>query len=339
MKQNISIFAILFLSSICGAHALEYNSGNMTLKLTGYGTAGFIEPDFNQPDFLGDFRARGQMNYEMDNVRTFGLVYAIDAAALDEDDYMREAFTFLEQRGLGRIELGFTDSVARKLSVGLPDVGGMRVNDKPLFYKKIRPDGAFISDTTLTTGRDAFRLNVVSASMRGLQYGASVAAFADDYDYSIDAGIKIRRPAGKLKTAYSFSASFTENVDGFTTDAYTAPVFADWRAQGAIGMNLQYNSWILGMNVRAIYDENPVGIVSDGISAGTGISYDLLKYSVSLSYIFSDTGIWDSDTDNYDAHTVIGSFRYKYSSDVDFWLSLGMTTDTPFVSVALRLNF
>ena len=127
--------------------------------------------------------------------------------------------------------------------------------------------------------------------------------------------------------------------NGFSQDSYTPDVYADWRAQVSAGMNLQYNRWLWVLNARVVYDENPIGTVSDGLSAGTGISYDLLKYTLSLTYIFSDTGIWQHDVRDYNDHTIVGSFRYKYSENVDGWVSVGWTTETPFVSAGMRLTF
>ena len=130
-----------------------------------------------------------------------------------------------------------------------------------------------------------------------------------------------------------------DNPDGFSTDVYSPAVTADWRAQFTAGMNLQYNSWIWGTTARVIYDENPIGPISDGIVLGTGVSYDLLQYSVSLTYMFSDTGIWNKDVNDFTDHMVIGSFRYKYSQNVDGWISIGVSSETPFVSAGLRLTF
>ncbi|MBO8425050.1 MAG: hypothetical protein IAC69_01065 [Proteobacteria bacterium] len=319
------------------ANALQYNGEKFGFKINGYGTAGLLEPDFETPYFINDWRVRGEINYHP-GANTFGLVYAIDAAAVDEDKFMREGFTYWQNRKYGRMEIGFTDSVARKLGVGLPDVGGLRVNDKPLFYKKIHPAGPVIADTTLTTGRNALRMNLVSMPIGATQYGLSVAGITDDYDYAIDAGIKLRSPTGKVKTAYAFGASFMSRPDNYRTDAYTPLVNADWRAQVSGGLNLQYNSFMWGLTARVIYDENPVGPISDGLAVGTGISYDILNYSVSLTYIFSDTGIWNRDIDDYMDHTAITSLRYKYSENVDLWISLGITTETPFVSAGLRLT-
>lgn len=334
------IFATgVFLTSVVGASALEYSAGDFKFKLTGYGTSGIIQPDFETPVFIGDWRVRAQADYAFSAGHKFGLVYAIDAAAVDDEKYMREGFGFYEIRDLGRLEFGFTDSIARKLGVGLPDVGGLRINDRPLFHKKIVPDGPVISDTTITTGRGGLRLNLTSAPRNGTQYGLSVAGITDDYDYTIDAGLKIRHPRGKVKTAISFGASYMDNPHGFSTDVYAPAVTADWRGQLSAGINVQYNSLIWGTTARVIYDENPIGPISDGVVAGTGFSYDLLQYTVSLTYMFSDTGIWNRDVDDFQDHMLIGSFRYKYSQNVDSWISLGITSKTPFVSAGLRLTF
>ncbi len=326
------------IAAASDASAWEYNRGRTAFKITGYGTAGIFEPDFADPDFVGDWRVRAQMNYAVARGQSLGLVYAIDALALDYDKPLREAFAFWEWSRYGRIELGMTDSIARKLGVGLPDVGGLRVNDQSLVYKKISPDGPIISDTTLSSGRYALRMNLASMPTRGVQYGLSVAGLTDDYDFVVDAGLKIRRPRGKVKTAFALGASVMENPDHYRAEMYAPRVTADWRAQVSAGMNLHYNSWIWGVSARVIYDENPIGPQSDGIAAGTGVSYDLLNYSVSLSYLFTDTGIW-GDAPNYDDHTVIASFRYKYSQNVDGWISTGLSTSQAFLSAGMRLTF
>ena len=106
-----------------------------------------------------------------------------------------------------------------------------------------------------------------------------------------------------------------------------------------MGMNLQYNSWIWGLTGRVIYDRNPIGPISDGFVIGTGISYDVFKYSVSLTYMMSDTGVWQQDINDYIDNTVVASFRYKYSENVDGWISSGITSKTPFVSAGMRITF
>ena len=339
MNKISIILTVILLTTVGSADALQYATGRSAFRFNASGTAGIIEPDFNDTLFLGDFDLRAQYNYAVARGQTLGLVYEWDADALDEHDYMHDAFALWEMRNVGRIEVGYTESVAHKLGVGLPDVGGLRINHKPLFYKKIPPKGNIIPDTTVTSGHDSPRVNIVTAPTNMGQYGLSVAGFGDDFDYAVDGGIKFRFPNGKLKSAVSVGASFMDKPHKFSAASYAPEITADWRAQGSLGFNLQYNSWIWGISGLAIYDKNPVGTVGDGVSAGTGISYDVLNYSVSLSYLYSKTGVWHDDIQTYDDHTVISSFRYKYNENLSLWTSIGLTTKTPFLSTALKLQF
>lgn len=338
--SKVALVAIISSGAPYAANALQYDAGKLSLKLTGYATGGVIEPDFESTLFIGDWRARAQASYNASDNYKFGAVYALDEAALDKGNFSREIFSFMEIKNIGRIEVGFTDSIARKLGIGLPDVGGLRINDRPIFNEKIVPDGPVIADTTLTSGRSkSLRMNVASAPTNGAQYGISVAGLTDNYDWAVDAGLKIRRPSGKIKTAYSFGASFMDNPKNFDNEVYTPGVTADWRAQMSAGMNVQYNSWIWGITGRIIYDKNPIGPISDGFVVGTGVSYDLFRYSVSLTYMFSDTGVWQSDVKDFYDNMIIASFRYKYTEFIDGWISGGITSDTPFISAGLRATF
>ena len=321
------------------ADALQYDMGKLSAKLTGYATGGIINPDIETPLFIGDWRTRGQLTYDINDSYKIGAVYAMDQSAIEKGNFSRETFAYVESREFGRIEAGWTDSIARKLGVGLPDVGGLRINDKTLFNEKIIPDGPVIADTTLTSGRSDPRINIVTAPHNGLQYGVSASAFANNYDWAVDAGLKLRNPNGKVKTAYSVGVSFMNNPNNFDIEVYTPGVTADWRAQMSAGMNLQYNSWVWGVTGRVIYDQKPKGDISDGFVVGTGFSYDLLKYSISMTYMLSDTGVWQNDVNDFVDHMVITSFRYKYSEKVDGWMSGGITSKTPFISAGLRVTF
>lgn len=336
-KLYAALATIILVPNV--AWALQYDIGKFSAKLTGYVTGGVINPDMESPLFIGDWRGRAQVTYDINDEYKFGAVYALDEAALDKGNIARETFGYIESKTFGRVEVGLTDSIARKLGVGLPDVGGLRINDRPLYNEKIIPDGSIIADTTLTSGRSDPRINIVSAPTNGVQYGVSGSGFANNYDWAVDAGMKIRRPNGKVKTAYALGLSLMDNPRDFDNEVYTRGVTADWRAQMSAGMNLQYNSWVWGLTGRVIYDKNPVGDISDGFVVGTGVSYDLLRYSVSVTYMLSDTGVWQSDVDDFVDHMAIASFRYKYSENVDGWISGGITSKTPFISAGLRLTF
>ncbi len=338
---GIGLFTMALACSSVNAAPIEYKNGDFSARVSGYGNLGIIEPDFalNNAEFLTDWSVRGQMTYDMTAGQRIGLVYSLNQKTTESGDAIDDLFALYQVKDYGRIEIGLTDSVSEKLGLGLPDVGGLRMNDDPIFYHEIKPHGAVISDTTLDTGDGALRLNAVSAAKNGVQYGLSVSGITSKYDITVDSGIKIRRPNGKTKTAYSFGASFMNAPDNFSQSVYLPRVTADWRAQASAAVNVQYNSWIFALTGRIIYDENPIGVVSDGFIVGAGVSYDFLKYSVSLTYSLSDTGVWDSDVDDYQNHIVVSSFRYKYSENVAGWMSVGTTTKTPFVSAGLRVTF
>lgn len=337
--SKISLIALLGVAAPNCADALGYRVGDWDFRLSGYGMAGIIEPNFDDTLFLGDFSVRGQVQYDATSEHRFGAVYVIDALALDEHHWAHQAFGFWQWSGVGRLEAGMTESVAHKLGLGLPDVGGLRVNENSWLFKKMGAEGPVIANTVLTTGHESLRVNLVSVSNDGVQYGVTVSGLTDQYDVSAGAGIKLKYSEGKTKFAFSFGTDFISNLDGYTPDVFTAPIYADWRGQVALGMNVQYNSFVIGVNGRAIYDQDALGAPTDGLAAGIGASYDLLNYSLSLSYMMSDTGVWQKDVHDYIDNTVIGSFRCKYSKNVDFWTSIGVTRRDPFLAAALRVTF
>ena len=341
MRASCVAVMLFLVAFTANAAPIEYKNDGFAARISGYGNVGIIEPDFaiNNSAFLGDWSVRGQMTYDADDSHRFGFVYSLDQQTVDDDEYIDNLFAMWQVKELGRLEIGLTDSVAQKLGLGLPDVGGLRLNDNPLFYKEIKPRHAVIADTVLDTGDGTPRVNIVTVPINGVQYGLSVAGFSNDYDFALDGGIKIRQPSGKTKTAYSIGMSLMSRPDGFQQSQFSPLVTADWRAQLSAAVNVQYNSFMFAVTGRAIYDKNPIGVVSDGIILGTGVSYDLLKYTVSLSYMFSDTGIWHSDVDNYVNHTAVSSFRYKYSENVDGWVSMGISVRTSFVAAGMRLTF
>ena len=65
MKRTIKILGYVAVCAVLPqfAHALQFDYNNISVKLTGYGTVGMIEPDLESPLFIGDWRARGQITY------------------------------------------------------------------------------------------------------------------------------------------------------------------------------------------------------------------------------------------------------------------------------------
>lgn len=342
-SRYISLLALIITPN---AYALDYSLDNWNFKLDADGMVGLLEPKDKKTMFIDDWDVKAQTFYNFNRTQRFGAVYSIDADCVEDDEYIHDAFILFEDRTVGRAELGLTHSIARKMGLGLPDVGYLRINNKSILHKELKLDKVLISDTTATTGHESLRLNLATKSTEYGQYGLSVSGLTDDYHYAIDWAVKIKQSAGKTKTAYSLALSYMDSPEDYSENNYSPSTTADWRTQMALGINLQYNSFIWGTSLRMIYDHNPTFKSADGLIAGSGISYDLLQSSVSLNYLFSDTKVWNHkdyrgkklDDGDY-IHTVLASFRYKYTEKTSLFMSAGLTDSTPFFAVGLRSGF
>jgi hypothetical protein len=342
-SRYISLLALIIAPN---AYALDYSLDNWNFKLDADGMVGLLEPKDKKTMFIDDWDVKAQAFYNFNRTQRFGAVYSIDADCVEDDEYIHDAFILFEDRTVGRAELGLTHSIARKMGLGLPDVGYLRINNKSILHKELKLDKVLISDTTATTGHESLRLNLATKSTEYGQYGLSVSGLTDDYHYAIDWAVKIKQSTGKTKAAYSLALSYMDSPEDYSENNYSPSTTADWRAQMALGINLQYNSFIWGTSLRMIYDHNPTFKSADGLIAGSGISYDLLQSSVSLNYLFSDTKVWNHkdyrgkklDDGDY-IHTVLASFRYKYTERTSLFMSAGLTDSTPFFAVGLKSGF
>lgn len=319
------------------ANALENDYGNWNFKLSGYGTAGYVITD-DKSDSANDWQIRAQAAYRKSKDWLFGAAVSHSAWNLDQKKPFMDAFTYAESPW-GRAELGWTDTIASKLGLGLPDVGGLRINNDPIIYDFANPEPT-ISRGTISGTQFAFRANAVSAP-GPVQAGISFAPKQHHFDSATDIGLKYKLSGGKTKLAMSMGASFIDKPIDFMGDIYAARANADWRGQISAGLNLQYNSWVWGLNAKTTYDKNPIGSISDGISVGTGISYDFLKWSASASYMISQIGVFH-DTKDYFTNTGIVSLRYKIDQFWNVWASGGVVSanrTSPFISAGLMFKF
>ena len=346
MNLKKTSLLVYFAAISCNAYAIDYKTNNWDFRLNTDGMVGFLEPKNDKVIFINDWDVKTQIFYRFNNRQRFGAVYSIDADSVDDKNYIHDAFVLLEDKNYGRAEFGLTNSIARKMGLGLPDVGYLRINNKSILHKKLDLKRVLISDTAATTGHKMPRLNLATRATEYGQYGLSLSAGGDDYNYAIDGAVKFKQPNGKLKSAYSLVVSYMDKPENYSENSFSPNVTADWRGQIAAAVNLQYNSFIWAMSVRMIYDESPIIKTSDGFVAGTGLSYDLLQSSVSLSYLFSDTNVWshhdkitnEKMTGDY-IHTLLASFRYKYTEYTSVFMSGGITDTTPFFAVGIKTGF
>lgn len=337
--KNTLFVSYVFFSGlfINNANALTNDYGNWRFKLSGYGTAASVITN-DESGIANDWQIRGQAAYRKSKDWLFGAAVSHNAWYVTQDKPIADAFVYTESPW-GRTELGWTDSIAAKLGLGLPDVGGLRINADPMIYEFTNPM-PMLSRSTVSGAQFAMRANVVSVPAP-IQFGFSFAPKQHHFNSATDFGLKYKHSGGKTKMALSFGASFIDAPENFAGDIYAARTNADWRGQISAGLNLQYNSWIWGLNAKTTYDKNPIGVVSDGFSVGTGVSYDFLKWSASASYMLSQIGVFHN-TENYFANTGILSLRYKINQFWNVWTSGGVVSSiktSPFISAGLTIKF
>ena len=130
--KKLSLIAII-LSYANSSYALDYAVDNWNFKLDADGMIGFLTPKTEKAIFIDDWDVKTQAFYNFNNTQRFGAIYSIDADCVEDDEYIHDAFILMEDKNLGRAELGLTHSIARKMGLGLPDVGYLRINNKSIF--------------------------------------------------------------------------------------------------------------------------------------------------------------------------------------------------------------
>ena len=310
--KRARLYLAICLSTLVfsGAFALEYPYGANTFRLNAAGGAVYMHDNL-----YDNYLVRAQYDRRAWGGWNFGAVYSIDSPAADAGYYARDAFLYAGME-YGRIEAGWTESVAAKMALVLPDVSGLRLHNAALFYR--RGADRLITTPVIFGNQYAFRANLATPPTNAWQLGVSQTVWARDFDFSSDVGLRYRDTDGSLKTSLSFGASYIDRPSGMIGDWFLPAISADARYQATIGINIQSGSLIWAATAKAIVDDG-ADVVADGTQFGTGLSYEFLRWSFSADYIFSNVGWHQSQI----AHTGILSAKYKFNSYFSMWGSVG----------------
>ncbi len=322
MMKFIFLLLLLFYSPY------SYSSNKFNFKLNGYLDTNVLLYPNTKNYIFSDFFFRTQLEYK----NKYGIFYSIDESSIYDNRFSKDIFVFYNYKDFGRIEFGLTDPVSYKLSLDLPDVSGLSINDNFILYRTFSKNA--FSNNFSNGYRYSPRINLVSTNIGSYQYGVSLSSLSEKYDYSFDIGLKYKDYESKTKISFSSAMSFIDSPNRLNTDIFLPPVYADWRLQFSTGFNIQYNSFILNTNFRGVYDYQSLSN-SDGINLAFGISYDILNYTFSISNISSLVGIFKPFED-YFINTDIFSFKYKYNKNVHFWTSFGISNSIGFIYTGIK---
>ena len=336
-KRMLVLSLVSCLLSLPG-EAHEWRQGKNSARVTFDGTTVMLDDGESYLDYM----LRLQLSRDISGQTLIGVAYSTDMRTIEKKGYWaKDAFVYT-QNERGRAEVGWTESVAAKLALVLPDVGGTSVNNAPFFL----PDGYVgITHPAVRGNQYAWRANVVSNPERAFQFGAG-RTFVDAgrFNSSTDFGARYRDLGGRWKTQISLGLSYIEKPFNMRADLWSPPVFADARHQGTVGLNVQFGSLIFGATAKAVVDKNAVENKprSDGIQSGAGFSYDFLSWSASVNYIYSQIGTWD-DGDKPEGHIGVLSARYKIDKNFSVWVSGGTVQGTvardAFAAGGVRVKF
>ncbi len=348
--KKVLVFSLISTFAL-SANAFEYSGENYKVAFTGNLNGGGLGYKTESLDVSGRglYDAFFQLNSEWKPSQFFTLGAMISERLTSTRAYtsnnqygLRDAFVYIQNNRVGRIEVGRTDPIAMKLHVFVPDVSGLRIHSKSFIYKYMLYDEYADTTTADTSSYRMNRISVVSAGRRQFQFGFSFAPGdkINDFDNrkinsAWDFGIRYRNNDFKFKPAVSFGTVYIDNPVGRFGDTYSAAIDADYRLEFSSGFNLSYNSFVFGLSGKYVYDKGNLLGAEENYVLGSGLSYDLLAWSFSLGYYFSENS-------NEDVRTLAVSSRYKFNESMDCWFSVGSVSadkNSGFVASGLRFKF
>ena len=348
MKFSFILYPLSFilLATAPAGAVVDWHYGRNTFTAAGEGHLGAL----NQGDAFTRYNLRLRYTRRLPNRWTFGAVYNIDEFTVDQGFWAKDAFAYLET-SFGRLEAGWTESIATKMGLTLPDVGGTRINNAPFFL----PDN-FIGDTNtrIFGNQFAWRANMATMPTNPIQLGVGRTFWNQGhagFNNSTDVALRFRQPEGRIKSSISAGFSYVERPMGFDADVFLPPVFADARYQGTLAGNVQWGSLLWAITTKVTLDQNPdldcpacAAFRTDGIQIGTGASYDILSMSFSANYIFSNIGIFGDGAVMFNNHIGMMSARYKIDQFFSVWASGGSLFSNyigtnPFFSAGVTARF
>ncbi|MDR2685179.1 MAG: porin [Rickettsiales bacterium] len=308
-------------------------TANASTSGSGYLTIGNLSGgNDKRPQLALDWQGRGEYSTE-----DFGLVGTINQASEKTAYFVQDAFVFADL-GFGRAELGISAPIGYKLAVGLPDAGGLRINRSFMAYELLTAPNVLATPAVNSTqGKPRLTFSTKPAA---LQVGAGFAPYSNDMHGAFDLGARLKLD-GRVKWAMSLGASHILKPHGLTAEIYAPDVRADSRTETSLGLNVQIDSWSLAAVAKAIYDDNPQGVASDGTMFGAGASYEILAWKFSINWMQSNTGRWHYDQGDLN-NTGAFSVSNKLDESVDLWFSAGRVWGDEtifFWSASLRTKF
>ncbi len=241
----------------------------------------------------------------------------------DEQSWLDDVYAYAESK-YGKVELGATDNVAKKLHNGAPSASVLDTA-KIVNWLGLEEVSVDLGSTTIDLDGNARKVSYFSPKFYGFQVGASYIPGADAVDAFEIARNGAREPSTVVRgladftNAYVVSAAYEGKFSGVTVGADVA--YGNFKPEGAkrveqysFGADVGFSGFTIGAGYT-FADANAHGVKNDR-ALELGVGYENGPYAVSANYFVSKDGKEDGvKQGKFQKYEVAG--KYKLGAGVD----------------------
>ena len=264
---------------------------------------------------------------KLDNGLKVGAVAEIEIGSTDFGQrYLGDVYAYAESK-YGKVELGATDNVAKKLHNGAPEVGPLD-NAKIVNWLGLGDVDVVLGSTAIDLDSNAKKISYFSPKFYGFQVGASWVPGADGKEGAFDVAANgASAPSDVLRASvfdeftrmYVLSAAYNNKFGGVTVGADFG--FGNIQVAGvdnlnhySFGADVGFSGFTIGAGYT-ILDHNAKGLKNDK-AFEIGAAYENGPYAVSANYFLSKDGkVGGEKQGKVQIYKVSG--KYKLGAGVD----------------------
>jgi len=295
----------MFTAAAEAATPLKLTVGGYLNAFMGYTNLSRKDVDFGVNKFaLGtDGEIAFTAETKLDNGLKIGAVAEVVVGTFSEDqDWLDDVYAYAESK-YGKVELGATDNVAKKLHNGAPSVGVLD-NAKIVSWLGLEDISVDLGSTTIDVDGNARKVSYFTPKFYGFQVAASyipgfdgVAAF-DTARNGASRPSTVSKEGADFANAYVVSAAYEGKFSGVTVGADVAygnfkprtnePENNKRIEQYSFGADVGFSGFTIGAGYT-FADANTHGIKNDR-ALELGVAYENGPYAISASYFVSKDG-------------------------------------------------
>ncbi len=229
---------------------------------------------------------------KLDNGLKIGAVAEIVVGTLSDDQqYLGDVYAYAESK-YGKVELGATDNVAKKLHNGAPGVGPLDTA-KIVNWLGLEDTDVGLGSTAIDFDGNAKKVSYFSPKFYGFQVGASwvpgaEAVGAFELANNGAQASNVNKTNADFSRAYVVSAAYEGKFSGVTVGADFGFANVSSDNQYSFGADVAFSGFTIGAGYTTL-DFNEKGMKNDQ-AFEFGAAYENGPYAISANYFVSKDG-------------------------------------------------